>query len=34
MKRIKLKIDEEKENKRWRMRYSGVVVALMEDLNY
>jgi hypothetical protein len=27
-----LKINEEKENKRWRMRYRGVIVALMDDL--
>jgi hypothetical protein len=32
IKKIKLKIDEEKENKRWRMRYCGVMVALMDDL--
>jgi hypothetical protein len=32
MKRVELKIDEEKENKRWRMRYRGVMVGLMDDL--
>jgi hypothetical protein len=32
MKRIELKIDKEKENKRWRVRYRGVMVDLMDDL--
>jgi hypothetical protein len=32
MKRIELKIDEAKENKRWRVRYRGVMVDLMDEL--
>jgi hypothetical protein len=32
MKRIKLKIDKAKENKRWRVRYRGVMVDLMDEL--
>jgi hypothetical protein len=27
-----LKIDKEKENNRWRVRYRGVIVDLMDDL--
>ena len=31
-KKIELKIDKEKESKKWRIRYRGVLVALMDDL--
>jgi hypothetical protein len=32
IKRIELKINEAKENKRWRVRYHGVMVNLMDEL--